>query len=247
MSEQEAGPKDIAFVVYPGLTALDLVGPLQVMAAMTLFTQEYRPVTVGETLDPVETDCPIKLVPNKTFAEVPNPFILIVPGGAAPTMRAMGNDALIAYIRSAGERAEVVGSVCTGALILAAAGLMEGRRATTHWSFAKQLGRLGTEYLPERWVEDGRVISSAGISAGIDMALYLASRLAGEAVARQVQLMIEYDPQPPFGRIDWDELDRNMFDPVVDEWIKEGLAEKPVLLSRLVTTPVGRSAVLPEP
>lgn len=247
MSEQVAGPKDVAFVVYPGLTPLDLVGPLQVITAMTLFTQDYRPVVVGETLDPVETDGPIKLVPNKTFAEVPNPSVLIVPGGGAPTMRAMGNDALLAYIRSASESAEVVGSVCTGALILAAAGLMEGRRATTHWSFAKQLGRLGGEYLPERWVEDGRVISSAGITAGIDMALHLVSRLAGEAVARQVQLMIEYDPQPPFGGIDWEELDRNLFDPVVDEWVREGLAEEPALLSRLVTSPVGRSAVPLEP
>ena len=96
-------------------------------------------------------------------------------------------------------------------------------------------------------MEDGRVISSAGITAGIDMALHLVSRLAGEAVAQKVQLMIEYDPQPPLVGIDWKELDRNLFDPVVDEWVKEGLAEKPALLSRLVTPPVGRSAVPLEP
>ena len=232
--EEQTGPKEIAFIVYPGLTPLDLVGPLQVITALTLFTQDYRPVVAGETLDPVETDGPVKLVPDKTFAEVPNPFILIVPGGGAPTMRALGNEALVAYIQSVAERAEVVGSVCTGSLILAAAGVLEGRRATTHWSFAKQLERLGGEYVAERWVEDGRIISSAGISAGIDMALHLVTRLAGEEVARQVQLMLEYDPHPPLGGIDWDQLDRNMFDPVVDQWVKEGLAEKPALLRKLV-------------
>jgi transcriptional regulator GlxA family with amidase domain len=93
---------------------------------------------------------------------------------------------------------------------------------------------LGAHYLPERrWVEDGRVLSAAGITAGIDMALHLIGKLVGEDALRQVQLVLEYDPQPPFGGIDWSQVDRNMLDPVVDQWIKEGLADKPDLLTRL--------------
>lgn len=229
---QPTTPKEIAFVLYPGLTPLDLIGPLEVATVLTLFTQDYRPVAVGETTDPVETDGPIKLVADKTFAQVPRPFALVVPGGAAPTMRALANDSLLAYVRAAGQQAEVVGSVCTGSLILAAAGLLEGRKATTHWSFAKQLERLGAHYLPERWVEDGRFLTSAGISAGIDMALHLAGKLAGADVARQVELVLEYDPRPPFG-IDWDRLDRDLFDPIVDQWIEEGLADRPDLMRKL--------------
>src|SRR6266581_4271873 len=118
--EGQTSPKDIAFIVYPGLTPLDLVGPLEVFTILTLLSQDYRAVVVGESLDPVETDGPLKLVPDKTFAEVPNPFALVVPGGAAPTMRALGNEALLAYLRAAAEKAEVIGSVCTGSLILAA-------------------------------------------------------------------------------------------------------------------------------
>jgi transcriptional regulator GlxA family with amidase domain len=148
-------------------------------------------------------------------------------------MRALGNEALLAYLRAAAEHAEVIGSVCTGSLILAAAGLLEGRKATTHWTASKQLERLGAHYLPERWVEDGRVITSAGVSAGIDMALHLVGRLAGDEVARTTQLIIEYDPQPPLGGIDWSGLDRNMLDPLVDQWIAEGLADRPDLRSRL--------------
>jgi transcriptional regulator GlxA family with amidase domain len=234
MTDEKSDPKEIAFVAYPGLTPLDLVGPLQVVTVLTLFSPAYRPVVVGETLDPIHTDGPMKLVPDKTFSQVSSPFALIVPGGAAPTMRALSNDSLIAYVQRASESAEVVGSVCTGSLILAAAGLLEGRNATTHWSFSKQLERLGAHYLPERWVEDGKVISAAGVTAGIDMALHVVGRLAGETVARQVQLVLEYDPQPPLGGIDWSQIDRDMLDPVVDQWINEGLADQPDLLSRLL-------------
>jgi transcriptional regulator GlxA family with amidase domain len=238
MTEQEE-PKEIAFVVYPGLTPLDLVGPLQVVTVLTLFSAAYRPVVVGETLDPIETDGPLKLVADKTFDQVPSPFALIVPGGAAPTMRALSNDSLIAYLQTASKNAEVIGSVCTGSLILAAAGLLKGTNATTHWSFSKQLERLGAHYLPERWVQADKVISAAGITAGIDMTLHLVGRLAGDDIVRQVQLVLEYDPQPPLGGIDWSRVDRNMLDPVVDQWINEGLADKPDLRTRLSIQAVG--------
>ena len=119
----------------------------------------------------------------------------------------MSNAAIRHYVRTAAETAEIVGSVCTGALILAAVGLLEGRQATTHWAYYKLLESFGARYQRKRWVEDGKFIMSAGVSAGIDMGLYLAARLTDEATARRVQLWLDYDPQPPLGRIDWSHLD----------------------------------------
>ena len=114
--------KQIAFVVYDGLTPLDLVGPLQVMSALERFAPEWKVEVVGETLDTVGTDTPLRVAPSATFADVPSPHAIIVPGGEEPTLRAMYDDAIQGYIRKAAETAEVVGSVCTGALILAAGG-----------------------------------------------------------------------------------------------------------------------------
>jgi hypothetical protein len=127
-------------------------------------------VVVAERTEPMPTDMPLTVTADKTFAEVPEPTVVIVPGGGPPTIKAMGNQALRDYLRRVADTAPVVGSVCTGAMILAAAGLLEGRNATTHWSHHRLLERLGARYVPERWVEDGRIITSAGVSAGIDMA-----------------------------------------------------------------------------
>jgi hypothetical protein len=123
-----------------------------------------------------------------------------------PTIRAMGNEAIRGYVRSAAETAEVAGSVCTGALILASVGLLEGRRATTHWAFYKVLEQFGAKYVRKRWVEDGKFICSAGVSAGIDAALRLAARLTDEQTAREVQCRLGYDPEPPFGGIDYEHI-----------------------------------------
>jgi transcriptional regulator GlxA family with amidase domain len=112
----------------------------------------------------------------------------------------------------------VVGSVCTGALVLAAAGLLEGRPATTHWAYHRLLERLGATYLPQRWLEDGKFITSAGVSAGIDMALALVARLTDEPTARRVQVAIEYDPHPPFGGIDWGQVNRDIYEPMLGPW-----------------------------
>jgi transcriptional regulator GlxA family with amidase domain len=161
----------VAFVLYPGLTLLDLVGPLQVFASLRRFNDQYRPVVVAERLEPMPTDGPLTVTADKTFANVPDPAVVIVPGGDAPTIKAMGDPAIRDYLRQAADTAPVVGSVCTGALVLAAAGLLEGRQATTHWAYHQLLERLGATYLPKRWVEDGKFITSAGVSAGIDMAL----------------------------------------------------------------------------
>ncbi len=202
MATESQGERTIAVVLYPGLTALDLIGPLQVLAALERFAPRYRTVVVGERAEPMDTDVHLRLIPDRTFDEVPHPFALVVPGGRMATLRAMSDPAMRAYVRTAAS-AEIVASVCTGSLILAAVGLLEGRRATTNWFWYAVLERFGATYLRQRWVEDGKFIMSAGVSAGIDMGLYLAARLTDEATARRVQLAIDYDPQPPFGCIDW--------------------------------------------
>jgi transcriptional regulator GlxA family with amidase domain len=176
-----------------------------VLTALSAIAPEYRTVVVAERVEPMGTDIPgaMKVLPNATFGEVPHPFAFIVPGGVTPTLRAMSNEAIRTYVRLAAETAHVVGSVCTGALILASVGLLEGRQATTHWAFFKVLEQFGATYVRRRWVEDGKFICSAGVSAGINMALRLAARLTDEQTAREVQYRLGYDPAPPFGGIDY--------------------------------------------
>ncbi|HEX8860091.1 MAG TPA: DJ-1/PfpI family protein [Actinomycetes bacterium] len=231
MAAQE--PKTVAFILYPGLTLLDLVGPLQVFASLRRFTNQYRPVVVAERIEPMPTDGPLTVTADQTFAEVPDPTVVIVPGGDAPTIKAMGDPAIRGYLRHAAETAPVVGSVCTGALVLAAAGLLEGRSATTHWAYHRLLERLGATYLPQRWVQDGKFITSAGVSAGIDMALALVARLTDEATARMVQLAIEYDSHPPLGGIDWGQVDRDVYEPMLGPMVQRQLADRPELLTKL--------------
>jgi transcriptional regulator GlxA family with amidase domain len=202
----EPGDRLIAFVLYPGLTVLDLVGPLQVLTALERFAPRYRTVVVGAGSEPVPTDVGVPVIPDRTFGEVPDPAIVLVPGGAVPTIRAMNDPVIRNYVRTAATSAELVTSVCTGSLILGAVGLLEGRDATTNWFYSGILERLGARYHQRRWVEDGNVIMSAGVSAGIDMALHLAARLTDEATARKVQLAIDYDPQPPYGGIDYADI-----------------------------------------
>jgi transcriptional regulator GlxA family with amidase domain len=204
MTVEEQNQKTIAFVLYPGLTVFDLAGPLQIFTGVSQLAPQYRAVVVGERVEPMDTDIHVKMTPTHTFEEVPNPSILLVPGGGVPTLRAMSNAAIRSYVRSAAETAEVPGSICTGALILGSVGLLEGRQATTHWAFYKVLENLGAEYVRKRWVEDGKFICSAGVSAGIDMALALAAKLTDEETARRVQRSLGYDPHPPFGGIDYD-------------------------------------------
>jgi transcriptional regulator GlxA family with amidase domain len=139
--------KTVAFVMYPGITLLDLVGPLQVFASLRQFNDQYRPVVVAERLEPMATDGPLKVIADQTFDQVPDPTVVLVPGGGEPTIKAMGNQVVGDYLRQAAETVPVVGSVCTGALILAAAGLLEGRQATTHWAYHRLLERLGATYL----------------------------------------------------------------------------------------------------
>src|SRR5215210_4790725 len=153
-------PKDdkmrtIAFVAYPGLTLLDLVGPMTAFMGLTRglvsTSREYSTVLVAERVEPVDSDTPMALIPDKAFEEVPDPFALVVPGGGVHALKAMGNERLINYLRFASYGAELVGSVSTGAFLLAAAGLLEGRRATTHWVYYKILEQFGARYVRRRW------------------------------------------------------------------------------------------------
>ncbi|GAA3430450.1 DJ-1/PfpI family protein [Kutzneria kofuensis] len=226
--------KDIAFVLYPGFTVLDLVGPLQVLSALSAFDPEYRTVVLGEDKAPVPTDTPLGVTASHTFDEVPAPHAVFLPGGGVPTMTALADEKLLGRVRSTAEHAEIVGSVCTGSLILGAAGLLHGRRATTHWMCRDLLAKFGATPVAERWVRDGKFLTGAGVSAGIDLALHLVQELAGEDVARQVQLIIEYDPQPPLGGIEWAGVDIAARRPLVDNWLRTGLAGHPKLLAELI-------------
>jgi transcriptional regulator GlxA family with amidase domain len=202
------GERLIAFVLYPGLTVLDTVGPLQVLTMLQRLAPGYRTVVVWARREPVPTDAGVPVIPDRTFEEVPHPAIVLVPGGALPTIRAMSDPLVRDYVRSAAASAELIASVCTGSLILGAVGLLEGREATTNWFYSGMLENLGATYHQRRWVEDGNLIMSAGVSAGIDMALHLTARLTDEATARRVQRAIDYDPQPPWGGIDYAHIPR---------------------------------------
>ena len=182
----------VAMLAYPGITLLDLVGP---QAAWGFHADTY---IVWATLDPVLADTGVSIVPTHTFETCPRGVdILFVPGGFG-TWAAMGNEAALQFLREQAQDAGYVTSVCTGSLILAAAGLIAGRRATTHWSAFPFLSELGVEGVHARVVTDGNLITGGGVTAGIDFGLTVLAELRGEAVAKATQLMLEYDPEPPF-------------------------------------------------
>ncbi|WP_144763331.1 DJ-1/PfpI family protein [Curtobacterium sp. 9128] len=183
----------IAFLLFPGLTQLDLTGPAQVLTRVPGARVEY----VAATLDPVQSDCGLALVPTVTIAEAAPADVLVVPGGEG-AFDAMLDGAVVGFVRRQAESATWVTSVCTGAFVLGAAGLLAGKRATTHWASTPMLAAFGATPVDERIVTDGAVVTAAGVSAGIDMALWLAAELAGRPAAERIQLQIEYDPQPPF-------------------------------------------------
>jgi transcriptional regulator GlxA family with amidase domain len=209
--------KTIALVLYPGLAALDFIGPLQVLTTLEQFAPQYKTIVVAARREAMGSDLPMRMIADATFEDVPHPYAIVVPGGRVPTIRAMSDPAIRAYVRTAAESAEIVASVCTGSLILASVGLLDGRTATTNWFFHGLLGQFGARLVPERWVDDGKFITSAGVSAGIDMSLYLVSRLTDETTARRVQVALDYDPDPPFGGIDWSNV------PLVPRLVRGGI------------------------
>jgi putative intracellular protease/amidase len=185
---------NIAILLYERLTALDAIGPYEVLsrlpgASVTFVAAEPGPVRTDNGM--------LTLLAERSIEDVSDPDILLVPGGPGEVAARAGSG-VQEWLRAAHETTTWTTSVCTGSLILAAAGLLEGRRATSHWLALEELGRLGAVAVSERAVFDGKIVTAAGVSAGIDMALALAARVAGEDVAQAIQLGIEYDPQPPF-------------------------------------------------
>ena len=183
----------IAFVLYDRFTALDLVGPYEVIARWP--GAEVHFVAAGP--DPVRADAGLVVQPTGTLDSLTAPDLVVVPGSGNP-MPALNDKALLAWVRHASQHATWMVSVCTGASIYAAAGILAGRRANTHWAFRDVLASMGVTVCPARVVFDEPFVSCAGVSAGIDMALALTGRVHGPTVAEAIQLVIEYDPQPPF-------------------------------------------------
>jgi transcriptional regulator GlxA family with amidase domain len=184
----------IAILLYDRLTALDAIGPYEVLsrlpgASVTFLAREAGPVRTDNGM--------LAILAEHSIDELARPDIVLVPGGPGEVAVRAG-DAVLEWLRRADETSTWTASVCTGSLVLASAGLLAGRRATSHWLALEQLRALGAEPVSERVVFDGKIVTAAGVSAGIDMALALAARIAGDDVAQAIQLGIEYDPQPPF-------------------------------------------------
>jgi cyclohexyl-isocyanide hydratase len=185
---------NVGFVIFPDLTQLDFTGPLQVLARLPQSATHI----VAKSAAPVPSDCGLGLVPTRTFANCPPLDLICVPGGTRGVVNAIGDRETIEFVRTQARGAKYVTSVCTGAFILGAAGLLKGRRATTHWAYTDLLPLVGATYEKARIVRDGNVITAGGVTSGIDFGLSVVAEIAGEAVARTIQLGIEYDPAPPF-------------------------------------------------
>jgi transcriptional regulator GlxA family with amidase domain len=183
----------IAYVVYPDFTALDLVGPYEVISRWP----EAEVHFLARSLDPVRCDRGLTVIPTDTPESLPDADLIVVPGSENP-LPVMEDHALVDWLRAAAPGCQWTASVCTGAGLYAAAGLLDGKKTTTHWGFRDNLRAMGVEVVADRVVWQGNHISGAGVSAGIDMALALTERVHGRDLAESLQLAIEYDPLPPF-------------------------------------------------
>jgi transcriptional regulator GlxA family with amidase domain len=184
----------VAYLLYDRFTALDITGPHEVLNSLP----EVESVFIAEQVGPVRNESgSLALIADRTLAEVRQPDIVVVPGGFG-TRALLEHRPLLDWLRAAHETSTWTTSVCTGALLLAAAGLLDGMAAATHWLARDQLAALGALPVSDRVVRRGKIVTAAGVSAGIDMALELVALMRGEDAARAIQLGIEYDPQPPF-------------------------------------------------
>jgi putative intracellular protease/amidase len=186
----------IAIFVYDYMTALDAVGPYEILSRLP----GAETIVVGEQRGPVRCDTrSLAVVADAALDEVTAPDVLVVPGWSGFRQESLLHPGPVQdWLRSVDEQTNWTTSVCTGAIVLAAAGILAGRRATTHWLAVEWLAELGAVPADERVVSDGKYVTAAGVSAGIDMALTLAATIAGDQTAKAIQLLMEYDPQPPF-------------------------------------------------
>ncbi len=185
---------DIAILLYDGFTALDAVGPYETLSRVPGATVTFVAAEPGLKRTDVGS---LGLMADASLGDLARPEIVVIPGGPGQVVP-MGHEPTLDWVRAAHEHTEWTTSVCTGSLVLAAAGLLGGKRATSHWQALEFLAAFGVDVVSERVVFDGKIVTAAGVSAGIDMGLTLAARLAGDEVAQAIQLGIEYDPQPPF-------------------------------------------------
>jgi transcriptional regulator GlxA family with amidase domain len=183
-----------AIVLFDRFTALDAVGPYEVLSSLPGAEVVFAAQLPGPVVNEKGT---LRLTADAALADVLRPDVIVVPGGPGQNAH-MADEALLGWLRAADEHSAWMTSVCSGSLLLASAGLLKGRRATTHWLAMDRLATLGAVPAAERVVTDGKYVTAAGVSAGLDMALALAGKLAGEAVAQTIQLALEYDPQPPY-------------------------------------------------
>ncbi|MFI1722401.1 DJ-1/PfpI family protein [Streptomyces sp. NPDC020489] len=191
-----AGPH-IGILLYDGYSLLDPTGPAEVLSRLP----DATVTMIAERRGAVRTDtADVAVVADRSISEVDHLDVLLVPGaGNRGTVAAMNNEVLLRWIRRIHRHSQWTTSVCTGSIVLAAAGLLDGREATTYWASAEYLqSTFDVTYLPRRYVRSGKIITAAGVSAGVDMALYLASLIADDDTAAAIQLAVEYDPQPPF-------------------------------------------------
>jgi cyclohexyl-isocyanide hydratase len=188
-----AEPIQIGILLYPNVTQLDATGPAQVLSRVP----GAKLHMIWKTRDPVPTDAGFSIVPTTTFADCPQLDVICVPGGGGQVEVMVDAEAL-EFLRKQAATARYVTSVCTGSLILGAAGLLKGYKSACHWAWRDMLKDFGATAVAERVVRDRNRISGGGVTAGIDFGLTLAAELAGEEAAKSIQLVLEYDPQPPF-------------------------------------------------
>ena len=197
---------NIGFVIFPGITQLDFTGPFEVLSRIgtpsSISTPSKFPQSkvhvIAKTMLPVSSDTGLGIMPTCMFDSSPPLDLICVPGGGAGVVDAIADVETVDFIRRQGRQAQYVTSVCTGALLLGATGLLKGRRATTHWAYVDLLPLVGASHDKRRVVRDGNVFTSGGVSSGIDFGFSIVAELAGPEVAQAVQLGIEYDPSPPF-------------------------------------------------
>lgn len=196
---------DLGFLIFPDVTQLDFTGPYEVLSRLGTPPAlgqpprfaEARTHVVAATMEPVRSDRGLGLMPTCTYESCPPLDLICVPGGGG-VIDVIRDPTAIAFVRRQAARAEYVTSVCTGALVLGAAGLLKGRRATTHWAYTDLLPLVGALHERARVVRDGNLFTAGGVTSGIDFGLAIVAELAGSDVAEAVQLAIEYDPAPPF-------------------------------------------------